>query len=321
MAVPTITSLSVTSGPSQGRTLVSIVGTNFRTYPPPPATGKVPKPSPTVRILFGSDEATEVQTESATRVWCLTPPGTPGAVSVTVTNIDDNGDAIVGETVTANNAYTYVRPYIRIPVGATSVDAYRGDLHRLVVQIVREFKRQVLENTVLKKPHKDFASAPVSGRVRLAELPGLVLYGPRLSANRFLSDNPYENLASGGGFKARRQVEARDVSFTFSAVAESSWEALNLIEVLDRFFDKNQVIRLLRNPLAPSAGYAEYDMVYTDIASVTPDIDGDNQVVIEGGFFVRAFEMQGLAGFTDDAIEFQGNVVLDIETPTEPLED
>lgn len=321
MAVPTITSLSVTSGPSQGRTLVAITGTNFRAYPAIPATGRVPKPNPTVRILFGGEEAFEVQTESATKVWCLTPPGNPGLVNVTVTNIDQDGVAVAGETATKTNAFTYIRPYIRVPSGATSVDAYRSDLQRLVIQIIREFKRQVLENTVLKKPRTDYSSSPSSGRVRLSSLPGLVLYGPRLSPNRFLTENPNENTETDGGYKARRQVEARDIAFSFTAVTDSAFEALNLIDVLDRFFDKNHVVRLLRNPLVPDAGYVEYDLVYTDIASVTPDIDGDDQTVVEGGFFVRGFEMQASAGFADDGVEFIGNTAIEIETATLPRED
>lgn len=319
MAVPTITSLSVTTGPTQGRTLVAITGTNFRQYPAIPATGRVPKPTPTVRILFGTEEATEVQTESTTKVWCLAPVADPGLVSVTLTNIDENGDAVVGETVVKASAYTFVRPYIRVPSTATSVDVYRGDLHRLVIKVVREWRRQVLDNTVLKKPNKDYASLPASEKVRLASLPAVVLYGPRLSPNRFLTSSQYENTAYGADqFKARRPVEGRDVAFSFSIVTDSSFEALNLIEVVDRFFDKNPTISLLKDPAAPSGGDAEYDLVYADLASMSNDIDGDNKAVIEGGFFVRGFEMQSSAGFTDDAVESVGNTVLTLETTVEP---
>jgi hypothetical protein len=318
MAVPTITSLSPTSGPTQGRTLVAITGTNFRQYPAIPATGRVPVPDPSVVVLFGTEEATEVQIESATKVWCLAPVGDPGAVSVTVKNVDEDGDVVVGETVTAAAAYTYIRPYIRVPSTATTVDGYRSDLQRLVIQILKEFKRQVLENTVLKKPNKDFASVPATGKVRLASLPGIVLFGPRLSVNRFLTEQQHENSVYGADqFKSRRQVESRDVAFSFTAVTDSHFEALNIIETLDRFFDKNQKVRLLKNPLNMALGYAEYDLVYTDIASISNDIDGDNQIVVDGGFFVRGFEMQTTAGFVDDAVEFIGNTVAAVQTPSE----
>lgn len=322
MAVPTITSLSVTTGPTQGRTLVAITGTNFRPYPVIPATGRVPKPRPTVRILFGAEEAVEVQTESTTKVWCLTPTADPGLTSVTVTNLDAQGVPVAGETVVKADAYTFVRPYIRVPSTATSVDRYRGDLHRLVIKLVQEWRRQVLDNTVLKKPNKDYANLPASDRVRLASLPGAVLYGPRLSPNRFLSSWEYEAIPAGETqFKARRPVEARDVAFSFSIVADSQFEALNLIEVVDRFFDKFLTISLLKDPANPSRGQASYDVVYTDIASMSTDIDGDNQAVIEGGFFIRGFEMQSSAGFVDDAVESIGDTVSTIEAPTLPTED
>lgn len=322
MAVPTITSLSVTSGPTQGRTLVAITGTNFRLYPTIPTTGRVPKPTPTVRILFGTEVATEVQTESATKVWCLSPAADPGLVSVTVTNIDGAGVAVVGETAVRASAYTFVRPYIRVPTGAASVDIYRGDLHRLVIKVVREWRRQVLDNTVLKKPNKDYASLPATERVRIASLPAVVLFGPRLSVNRFLTSSQYENTSIGGNqFKARRPVEGRDVAFSFSLATDSQFEALNLIEVVDRFFDKFQNISILKDPAATGGGDATYEVVYSDLASMSPDIDSDNQSVIEGGFFIRGFEMQSSAGFTDDAVESIGNTVITIQTPTLPLED
>ena len=321
MAVPTITSLSVTNGPTQGRTLVAITGTNFRQYPTIPATGRVPKPTPTVRILFGAEEATDVQTESTTKVWCLAPAADPGLVSVTVTNIDEDGVAVVGETAVKADAYTFVRPYIRVPSTATSVDVYRGDLHRLVIKVVKEWRRQVLDNTVLKKPNKDYANLPATERVRLSSIPGVVLYGPRLSVNRFLTSSQYENTATGvDRFKARRPVEGRDVAFSFSIVTDSQFEALNLIEVVDRFFDKFKTVSILKDPAAPNGGDATYEVVYTDLASMSPDIDGDNQSVIEGGFFIRGFEMQSSAGFTDDAVESIGNTVITLETPTLPFE-
>lgn len=322
MAIPTITSLSVTSGPTQGRTLVCITGTGFAEYPAPPATGVVPVPDPPVKILFGTEEATDVQSESATKVWCLTPIADPGTVSVTVTNLDSDGDPVAGETVIKAAAYTFIRPYIRVPTGAGSVDRYRGDLHRLTRQVVLEWQRQVLENVVLKKPNKDFADTPASGVVRLSKLPGVVLYGPRLSPNRFLTANGYEaHTVSTGVFHRRRRVEARDVAFSFTAVCEGLFEPLNLIEIIDRFFDRNTSIKLLKDPTDSSQGYAEYEMVYTDVASVGTEIDGDNQTVVEGGFFIRGFEMQSTAGFTNDGIEFIGDTVDEVVMTQEPYDE
>jgi hypothetical protein len=150
VAVPTITSLDAAQGPTQGRTLVAITGTNFRVPPPYQGTGPVPVPAPTVEVLFGGEAAYEVKIESSSKVWCLTPVHDPGAVDVTVTNLDDDGAPIVGEQATAVEGFTYLRPFIRPPADG-STDA-RGDLYRVVRSVILEWRRQVLERAASSRP-------------------------------------------------------------------------------------------------------------------------------------------------------------------------
>lgn len=50
MTVPTITTVTPSAGPTGGRTLIHVVGTGFRLPDPPPSTGVVPVPGPTVRV-------------------------------------------------------------------------------------------------------------------------------------------------------------------------------------------------------------------------------------------------------------------------------
>jgi hypothetical protein len=73
--------------------------------------------------------------------------------------------------------------------------------------------------------------------------------------------------------------------------------------------------------LNTALGSATYDLVYTDIASVSNDIDGDNQTVVEGGFYVRGFEMQQSAGFVDDGVEFIGEKVEETSLTAEQFEE
>ena len=83
---PTITSLSVATGPIAGGTSVTITGT---LYLPVPA------------VLFGVTPATSVVWNSATSLTCVTPAVSgSGTLSVTVVNED-------GQTVTLLNAFTY----------------------------------------------------------------------------------------------------------------------------------------------------------------------------------------------------------------------
>lgn len=314
MAVPTLNTLDVVTGPTQGRTLVKLTGTNFRGYPAPNPTGITPTPLPPVRVLFGSRAAYEVQVESSTVLWCLSPVNDPGVVSVTVTNLDTNGTPIGGETVVKANAFTFVRPYVRNPASPTQ-PFYNSDLYRLCGRIAEEFERQVLPNAVLKKPHSEFSDVPVSTRVRLSELPAVVLWGPKLSVNRFLTDNSYQNETTGATtFKARRPVEARDVTFDITIVSDNMIELLNIIQVTERFFDKNHELEMDRSATDPSLGTVVYDLVYTVPVSTDDDVDDQNRCSATGSFFIRGFEMQNTAGFVDDAIEHRGDTVESIDS-------
>src|SRR3990172_7365086 len=109
MAVPTITSVTPNSGPTAGRLLVAIAGTNFQLSPTPPPGPTNGILAPTVRVLFGTELAVNVAVVSSTKLYCYIPSGDDGPVDVTVTHLDPLGVPIVGETVTAVAAFTYTR--------------------------------------------------------------------------------------------------------------------------------------------------------------------------------------------------------------------
>src|SRR5207302_784709 len=67
--LPTVTSLSPSSGPTRGSTSVTITGTNF---------------TDVLRLAFGSATAT-FTVNSATSITAIAPAGTAGTVDVTVT--------------------------------------------------------------------------------------------------------------------------------------------------------------------------------------------------------------------------------------------
>src|SRR5687767_11909854 len=103
MAVPTITAVSPSVIYTGGQ-MIAVTGTNFRTaYPPPDVDGPLPVPPPTVQVLIGTSAARKVVVSSTTTLTCITPPVEPGAVTVTVKNLDAAGNPIAGETVSATN--------------------------------------------------------------------------------------------------------------------------------------------------------------------------------------------------------------------------
>jgi hypothetical protein len=90
-AAPTLTSVSPAFGPSQGKTPVTIKGTNL--------TGAT-------QVTFGGAAATSVVVVDAQTITALTPPGTVGpAVDVVVTT---PATSTTTQTATLPGAYTYV---------------------------------------------------------------------------------------------------------------------------------------------------------------------------------------------------------------------
>lgn len=82
MAAPTLTSLSVSSGPAIGGTPVTLTGTNFTSD---------------ATVIFGPTTANDIVVVSSTSITCLTPPQV-GLVAVTVT--EANGSASLVDSYT-----------------------------------------------------------------------------------------------------------------------------------------------------------------------------------------------------------------------------
>jgi hypothetical protein len=82
--VPTVSGVSPNNGPTTGGTAVTITGTNF-------ASGAT--------VIFGTVAATNVVVVSGTQITATTPPGSAGAVTVTVT--------VNGQSGSLPNGFTY----------------------------------------------------------------------------------------------------------------------------------------------------------------------------------------------------------------------
>lgn len=80
MATPTIASVTPAEGHTGGRTLVEIVGTNFRLPTAPAPTGPTSAPPPSVRVKFGTAEASNVAVFSSSLLSCLTPENDERAI-------------------------------------------------------------------------------------------------------------------------------------------------------------------------------------------------------------------------------------------------
>lgn len=256
MGVPTITTVTPNSGPTGGRRLVAIVGTNFQLLPEPPATGPAgDPPNPSVQVLFGDELALDVAVLSPSLLHAYTAAHDPGAVSVTVRNVDQAGDVVPGETVTAASAYTFARPSLATGAAAET------DLARLVRTLLRELKRQVIEN-VQVTVSTDFADAPDGANVAMfSAVPGIALAGPALRENRFFSENQHRYLEVDAGVTSgqQRQAYTVDLGFTLIGVDDNLGTFLNLMSEVVAFFNRNKALRMLTDP-AVAGVYSEYEL-------------------------------------------------------------
>jgi hypothetical protein len=258
----TLVSIAPSIGPASGGDLVTLLGAGL---------------GPSTEVHFGDAAATVVslrEEAGAAILQVRTPAHAEGAVDVTVANLDAAGAPVPGETAKFPNAYRYQRARI----------VREADLTRIVRALLRELKRQVLENVSLSVA-ADFDDTPLDGLdvTAIASLPSLVLTGPRLRENRFYSTNEaVEEVVAGPTgpeLQRRRPPLTVDVAFTITGASDRAVELINLMAATATFLNRNRWLVLDRDPLDASAGTVRWEM----------DADGELRTDLDGKGDVRAF--------------------------------
>lgn len=309
MAVPTISTVSPSDGPSMGGNMVEIVGTNFRLNDPPPATGPAPAYTQTVQVSFGGVPAEKAFVLSATRLLVPAPkyslvesngrPIVSAQVDVVVTNLDNSEVAIPGETVTAVNAYTYGRP----DISAES----ESDFTRLVRTLLRLLKSEVIPNVSLEidSDYDEDLSTPHPDH---GELPGLSVIGPEVSTNTFYrdwSDRVQSALPTPGEFVVQRRSHTVDLGFDIVGYSDNEMEFLNLLNLTEQWKDRNQKICMPCDPDNPGAGDVCYDFVFNTDGSFKAEKQSgtalnSNLKVFRGQVVIVGFSFEGLPNVVRD---------------------
>ena len=246
MSVPTITSITPSSGLTIGLTPVKIVGTGFRTAgsTPPDDVDGTGVWQQTVSVTFDGIEADAVMVGESTSLWVTVPEyfgsplAVPDSVDVVVTNLDDNGDAITGETVTEADGYTYTRQdYTAI-----------GILKWVTSQLLEYLARHLLINTVLTTDpeYADDAAAEV---IALASLPAILLVGPAIADDPHRQDRHETDAEIETGLytveKPRRAVV---LGFQIHMFSKRKTEAFNIQEAIDGIISSRGRLRILDQP-------------------------------------------------------------------------
>jgi hypothetical protein len=289
MAMPILTALGPAAGPASGGDLVRLHGVGFAAR---------------VQVLFGGVAATVLNVreeggESFADV--RTPAHPPGAVDATLRNLDAEGAPVPGEEASLASAYRFERaPIVR-----------EADLTRVVRALLRELKRQVIEN-VSASVALDYDDTPSDGLnvVAIARLPSLVLSGPRLVENRFFSTNePNEDTVagpSGPELQRRRPPFTVDLGFTITAASDRTVELLNLLAATATFLNRNRWLVLDRDPADPTLGAVRWEM--DPDGEVRTRLDGEGEVrVFTAGLVVRGFDVdEGLPAEVGKAVAGEG---------------
>jgi hypothetical protein len=210
----------------------------------------------------------------------------PGTVDVTVTNVDQDGNQVGSETVTLVNAYTFKRPDL------TEITT----LQRVVRTMLQDLKRQVLENISLTT-HTDFDSTTSDNLdiVELSTLPGIALFGPRLTENRFYTRNePLDFQPVAGQYDRVRPPACVDLTFTLVGAADSMTELLNLQNIVVDYFQRNPWLIMDKDESDPSAGTVQYelDTVLGAGMSVGSAPNVNNVRHFTGDFVIRGVEIE-----------------------------
>ena len=232
MAVPTIISITPSSGHPGGRTAVKITGTNFA-VPPTPAEGETW--AQTVKVEFGTREAYRVKPYGSDLVACVSPAWRGAAadsvdVDVTVTNLDPvTGDPVPGETVTEVDGFTYARPSI------TTHD----QLKWIVENVALAMKRQIIDEVVVGA-HPDYDPNQATAAIEIKSLPALVITArPTLwtkGATRYVED--------GDEFTRVKASDSKAIQIDVRGITERKRDVLNLANQFEEFVQRNGMLEI-----------------------------------------------------------------------------
>lgn len=273
MAVPTIQSVTPSTGQAWGRDLVRIVGDNF-------GVGVVVEfggaSAEVVNLVGGDDGFIDVRTPAC-------PVKEPGAVAVSVQNLDEDGDEVDGELATSAGAYTFVR-------AETTLES---NLARLARSLLKLIKQQVLASTGMDVAVDFDADADDDVRVvQVAEVPSLTLAGPRAVTNRALQRRERRLVAvqGTGGLEFVRLAPAKtvDLVFTLMATTRSKVQLLNLIESIGAWLNVNPRIYMLADEDDPTS-QRRWPMDHGDFRSSLKGADDLRTATVE--ITIRGFNL------------------------------
>lgn len=261
MTKPLVTTITPDEGLASGRLRVTIRGQHFREI-------TEDTPLETVRVEFNGVEADGVvvmarhQLEVSAPAYTGHPNTIPATVDITVTNLDNDGDPIAGETTTAADAFTYRRPRLALLAGDTPGPI--STLEAVSVELIKTLRNNLL-NEVAPSTDPDWSRDPSSGITAVSQIPAILLDGPTVEESteyRWGGNQPDETEVSTGEYATTAPPFTGALTWSIVIVADRKAEAVNLVAAAVRYFHRRPFLRI---PISvDSSDYVEVDIFVTE---------------------------------------------------------
>lgn len=257
-------------------------------------------------VKFGGMYAEDVKVYSDTELTCITPRNDPGQVQLTLSNLDDDGAPIVGETTTTAAAvFVYSRPTL----------ASASHLQKVIRTLIRELKRQVVPN-VNHRQHVDYGEeedidgdgVPDHIGARKADVPSITLVGPNAPQNRFYSTNGHVEVVKDGKVFLRRAPKTVNLDFVLLGESDSTAELLSLWQSVEMFFYKNVYLHVSDG----MGGEVRYELTMNFVGMKDTGVASTSNVRrFAGSVCIRGVNIESIPGREDDMISGNGEDVAD----------
>lgn len=254
-----ILSISPNGGHTGGQTYVELTGSNFRLPTPQPlnpATGKVPAPPASFRVLFGGIAAVMVAVVSPYLAFCKTPVSDPseGPVDVVVQNLADDGTVLEEATLPA--CWRFIRPEL------TSTG--ESDVARIIRSLIQDLKRQITPNVYWPSSSDyDEHTEDLLNEVEIPAFPAIVFANISFEENPvYKTSEPIEvpDPEDPDGFVMYAPPEMVDIVIPIIGSSDNSAELINLSNAVRRFFRKTIHVKMLRDPDAVPGEMLQWDL-------------------------------------------------------------